>query len=48
MFVALGDGSAFGSMYWRHEEMELMGEVGRVEEMEIAKSDMDASEVPLL
>jgi hypothetical protein len=48
MFVALGDGSAFGSMYWRCEEMELVGEAGRVKEMESAESDMDALEVPLL
>jgi hypothetical protein len=48
MLVALGDGSAFGLMYWRRKEMELIGEAGRVDEMESAESDMDASEVPLL
>jgi hypothetical protein len=48
MFVALGDESAFGLMYWRCEEMGLAGEAGQVEEMESAESDMDASEVPLL
>jgi hypothetical protein len=35
-------------MYWRHEEMELVGEVGRVEEMESDETDMDESEVTLL
>jgi hypothetical protein len=48
MFVALGNRSAFGLMYWRREEMKLMGKVGQVEEMESAESDMDALEVPLL
>jgi hypothetical protein len=48
MFVALGDGSAFGSMYWRREEMELMGEAGCVEEMEGEEIDMDESEVTWL
>jgi hypothetical protein len=48
MFVALGDGSAFGSMYWRREEMELVGEAGHVEEMEGEETDMDESEVTLL
>jgi hypothetical protein len=48
MFVALGDRSTFGSMYWRCEEMELMGEVGHVEEMEGEEIDMDESEVTWL
>jgi hypothetical protein len=48
IFVALGDESAFGSMYWRCKEMELTGEVGRVEEMESAESDMDVLEVTWL
>jgi hypothetical protein len=48
MLVALGDGSAFGLMYWRREEMELVGEAGHVEEIEGKVSDMDESEVTLL
>jgi hypothetical protein len=48
MFVALGDGSTFGSMYWRHEKMELAGEVGHVEEIEGEEIDMDESEVTWL
>jgi hypothetical protein len=45
MFMALNDGSAFGLMYWRHEEMELVGEAGHVEKMEGEEIDMDESEV---
>jgi hypothetical protein len=48
MFVALGDGSAFGLMYWRCEEMELVGEVGHVEEIEGEEIDMDELEVTWL
>jgi hypothetical protein len=48
MFVALGDGSAFGSMYWRCEEMELAGEAKHVEEIEGEEIDMDESEVTWL
>jgi hypothetical protein len=48
MFVALGDGSAFGSIYWICEEMELAGEVGRVEKIEGEEIDMDELEVTWL
>jgi hypothetical protein len=48
IFVALGDGSAFGSMYWRHEKMELTGEAGCVEEIEGEEIDMDELEVTWL
>jgi hypothetical protein len=48
MFVALGDGSAFGLMYWRCKEMELAGEVGHVEEIEGEEIDMDELEMTWL
>jgi hypothetical protein len=48
IFVALGDGSAFGSMYWRRKEMELVGEAGHMEEIEGEEIDMDESEMTWL
>jgi hypothetical protein len=48
IFVALGNGSAFRSMYWRCEEMELVGEAGCMEEIEGEETDINELEVTWL